>query len=328
LLHASKYAGWLGSERGAADYGVADNLAGLLSDAPLLWGASALRFSVVAALVLAAALLGGRMVVRRQDDPARGLVAALAAVCGGAAVAYVLNAFPFDLNHAVRYSAPVLLAGAAAAALLCGYLVPRAGVTLACLALAVLAAALFGREAAARVQNAWTYRTVLAYPPSEMPKYAFMTRWGLDPEVRAWVRRAQSATRPGEPIVALVACPYDLLFARNPVLVASEFGLSTPWLGLPLDADGARIRRFLAERGARYVIWQIGAGVQTDEQLAARLARPYAVDRLLAHNLASFRRSLAELTRASAVLHVDDGLIVLDITQAREPAPRDSPAAR
>jgi hypothetical protein len=236
--------------------------------------------------------------------------------------------FPYDVNHPVRYSAPVLLAGAAAAALLCGSVLPRAGALLASLALAAAAAGAFANETAWRLENAWTYRTVLSYPPGEMPKYAFMTRWGLDPEVRGWVRRAQSATRPGEVVLALIACPYDLLFARNRVLVASEFGLSTPWIGLPLEADAARIRRFLAEHGVRYVIWQIGAGVQTDEQLAARLVRPYAVDRLLARNLASFRASLTALTRASAVLHVDDGLIVLDLEQARDRAPAGPPAAR
>lgn len=45
-----------------------------------------------------------------------------------------------------------------------------------------------------------------------------------------------------------------LLFARNPVFVASEFGLSTSWVGIPLDADASGLRQFLLRQRVRYVI--------------------------------------------------------------------------
>jgi hypothetical protein len=180
-------------------------------------------------------------------------------------------------------------------------------------ALGLAVAVLFAGPSAERARNALGYRTALAYSGAELPQFAVLTGWALDREVQDWVRKAQARIPPGEPFLALIACPFDLLFARNPVLMASEFGLASPWMELPMDADAETIRKFLHRRGIRYVIWQVKAGMQTDEQLIARLRNPYPIDRRLARTLLSFRQSLAGLTRASRLLHFDDGLIVIDI---------------
>ena len=65
---------------------------------------------------------------------------------------------------------------------------------------------------------------------------------------------------------------HQLLFARNPLFVVTEFGLTMPWLGLPLDADAAAIRDFLRKRGIRYVLWQTEGGVKTEPTLMRQLA--------------------------------------------------------
>ena len=146
-----------------------------------------------------------------------------------------------------------------------------------------------------------------------MREFAAYTSWSLGSGTQAWVRTAQAQTEPRERILALIACPHHLLFARNPVLVASAFGLSMPSLALPLGADAVQMQRFLRAHGVRYVIWQIGAGVATNDNLQLQLNGSYAEERRLALYLLSFRDSLAGLTRASRVIHRDDGLIVVDL---------------
>ena len=63
----------------------------------------------------------------------------------------------------------------------------------------------------------------------------------------------------------------------------------------------------------RYVVWQVKAGMQTEEQLRERLTHAYEADRRLALNLLSFQGSLGDLSRDAGVIHYDDGLIVVDL---------------
>jgi hypothetical protein len=314
-LHLDHYSSLRQAPAGAG-FGIIGDPSVFLAEQRLRWGGTVMQFNAIAAVVLAAALAGAIRYLRASSEADRQRLLPLLALCGGAAVAYLVNSLPYDVPHAVRYSAPVLLAGAAAGILLIGFMLPRPIARAAGIGLAAGAAILLAGVSGDRARNALHERTVLSYPGRELPQFAFLTGWGLSREVQEWVRKAQAATRPGEPILALIACPYDLLFARNPVLVASEFGLSTPWIGVPLDADAGEIRRFLLGHGVRYVVWQVRAGMQTDEQLRSRLGNPYPVDRRLALNLLSFRRSLAELTRASGAIHFDDGLIVLDLGES------------
>jgi hypothetical protein len=317
-LHIDHYASWLRQAPAGAGFGIVGDPSVFLAELRLRWGGTVMQFNAIAAVALAAALAGAIRYLRVGSAAERQRLLPLLALSGGAAAAYLVNALPYDVHHAVRYSAPILLVGAAAGILLIGFMLPRPRARAAGIGLVAGAAILLAGVTGDRVRKALDYRTVLSFPERDLPQFAVLAGWGLSREVQEWVRKAQAATRPGEPILALIACPYDLLFARNPVFVASEFGLSTPWIGVPLDADAGEIRRFLLRHGVRYVIWQVRAGMQTDEQLIARLGNPYPVDRRLARNLLSFRRSLTELTRASGVIHLDDGLIVVDLGERRK----------
>ncbi len=299
-LYADHYAAAIMAAGTAESFSVEHGVSVLLDNVPLHWGGTVLAYDIVAAVVVAAALAG---VVRgtKQSIP-------LVALCGVAGTTYVISTIPFDIAHAVRYSAPVLLAGLAVAVLLAAHL--RAVVVALCIPFAI--ALLFADTIRDRALKALDYRTTLA-EPGDMREFAAYTAWSLGDGTQAWVRKAQAQTKAGERILALIACPHHLLFARNPVFVASEFGLTMPWLGVPLRADAAELRRFLRDRGIRYVIWQIGAGVKTDERLRLQLEGGYGEERRLAVYLLSFRESLAELTHSSHVVHRDDGLIVIDL---------------
>ena len=80
-----------------------------------------------------------------------------------------------------------------------------------------------------------------------------------------------------------------------------------------MDADAASTRRFLQRHGIRYVIWQVGNGTKPDEQLQEQLAGTYPILRRQARAVLSLRKSLAALSDASEVLHVDDGLMVFKV---------------
>lgn len=319
IVHADHYAAWL-QAGGAPGYGLAGNPSVLLVNLRLPWGGTVMAYNAVA-LVAAAAAVAAWSGLRRLGGPERAFerrtLLALLALCDGTVAAYLINTFPYDVHHAIRYSAPVLIAAAAASVLAIGLIVPRARARLAAAGLAACAAVLLAGATLDRARRAVEYRTVLAYPAQDLPQFVILATWGLSGEVREWVLRAQATARPGERILALIACPYDLLFVRNPIFAASEFGLSSPWIRVPLDANAEEIRAYLRGYGVRYVIWQVKAGMQTEEMLRERLTHSYPADRRLALNLLSIQGSLGDLSRTGGgLIHFDDGLVVVDLDAA------------
>lgn len=301
-LHAGTYAGWL---RRAAEGGLAGFAgASLRPDGPVL------PAGLVAALALGAALAGALRVARQVEPAERRRLVPLIALCAGGGAAWLLDSLFYPAEDALAQSAPVLLAAAPGALLLVGTILPPARARFAALGAAAAIALLFGGAAAERARQTLGYRTALAQPGGELPQFALLTAWGLSVEVQQWVRKAQAFAEPQKTIFALVACPYDLLFARNRVLVASESALASRWADLPARAGAAEMRSFLRSRGVRYVMWQVGAGMQGDEQVVARLGETGPARRILA-----LRRSLGELTRALGLVHINDGLMVLDLEE-------------
>jgi len=310
VLHGPHYVEAWRSHAAAESVPTTAHTALLAQNLPLHWGATVYAYDLAAAIAAGGAL-AGMWLLHRRAVAAKGMLEA-AALCLAAAMTFVASTVPFDIPHAVRYSAPVLAAGAPVAMLLAGRAAGRFGTAAGVVLVAALGVA-FGASLMQRTEKLAAWRTTLA-EPGDMQAFVAYTAWSLGADTRDWVRRAQAHVPPGERVFALIACPHDLLFARNPVYVGSEFGVTMPWLDLPLDADAATLRRFLEQRGVRYVIWQIGAGMKSDERLQQQLTADYPEERRLARYLLSFRHSLAQLTRASRVLHQEDGLTVLEVS--------------
>ena len=173
---------------------------------------------------------------------------------------------------------------------------------------------LFSSALAQRIYNAAVLRTAVSFPVDDgvMANY---TAWATGPQAQQLLRVAQARTRPGERILAMVSFPHHLYFARNPIFIASELGLTTGWLDLPLDADGPGMQRFLRARGVRYVIWQTGNGRIKDEALY--LLVTYPLERRVARYMLSFRKSLAGLAGASTIVNRDDSFVVMDLASPR-----------
>lgn len=318
-MHLGHYAALFPREHSTIGLTLGDGPRSLLTVAPLHWGGTVLAYNVVALIAIAAACGGALRLPRQGAESVPPCLIPLVALCGAAGAAYLGNSIPFDVAHAVRYSAPALLAGLAGAVLLLGHRLapsegeaPPARLLVVAVSIPLGVGILFASADADRVRKAIDFHSTLS-EPGDMREFTAYSSWSLGSGTRAWVRKAQAQTRPGERILALIACPHHLLFARNPVLVASEFGLTMPWLGLPLDANAAELRRFLRRHGVRYVLWQAAAGVKSDDRLRTQLSGGYAEERRLARYLLSFRASLAELTRSTGTVHRDEGLMVIDL---------------
>ena len=303
-LHAKHYYGLLEAPSSGLPE-VAGGASRLLQGGELYWGATIGGYNVVALFCLVAGAAGIARYWRREAEP-RMLM--MTAVCLAAAATYVPNAMIYGVENALRYSVPGLIVGASAGVVLAARVFPIPALALAIVFPACMTF-LFGAAAMQRIHNAAALHTAVSF--SDDGVMAEYVVWANGPEARVLLRGAQAYTAPGERILAMVSYPQHLFFARNPVFVPSEFGLTAGWLALPLDADGPRMRQFLRARGVRYVIWQIGKGRIKDEALYDLAA--YPVDRRSARYMLSFRKSLRELASTTTVVHRDDAFVVMDL---------------
>lgn len=315
LLSAGKYAATL-RKGGAAIAASSASPMALLGDTPLFGGGSLLHYNLVAGFVLLAGLAGIVLFARREMRSPRSGALLASGVSIASALAYPLNAFQFDPAHALRYSLPALLAGFVLALLVCGRALREhaGGARLPALLLAApLAVALgFHEVITDRFSNAVLYRSALMIPQRSLPALRAYTALSLSDEVRRRYRTAQGTIPAGAALIAFVAAPYHLLYARNRVLFAYDFGLAWPWLAMPTD-DARTVRQFLRASGLRYVIWQQG-GIKGKLSLLAQTRDPNGFIRELAVRALAARSSFTALAESSRLLYKDgNGLVVIDL---------------
>ena len=311
-LHAQNYANWL--RRGLLEPAEASGATAFFADIKLGLAGTVLQYDALAAFVLAAAGVGAYCLVRERARTLRYPVIALIAVCGAAGAALVFNtAVVADVHHAMRYSLPAMLAGIPAATLLLGWVLPRTTASIVAVAIPCAIAVLMADMVRFRVSNVIEFRSALVHPAEDMPQYRAITDWGFSREAADWTRRAQAHTLAGEGVVVFIAFPHHLLFARNRVFLTTEFGWTAPWLRLPARPDAERLRRFLREHGARYLIWQFGAGMKPDAHLELQLESAVSPQRLAGRTLLDLRRAVRDLASQGGVIYAEQELIVIDL---------------
>ena len=316
LLSADKYVVALRSVAAAAA-GLPSSPTALLGDPQLFGGGTLLHYNVVAGFVLLAGLTGFVLFARRETLPSRSEALVASALAVASAAAYPLNAFLFDPAHALRYSLPALLAGLVLAILVCGRAlqVVAGGARFPALVLsagAPLALALgFFHVNADRFWGAVLYRSAFSFERDRMPALQFYSALFLDEDARRHHRTAQASIPQGAKLVAFVAAPHHLLYARNRVLFAYDYGLQWPWLAMPAEDAGA-VREFLLASGIRYIMWQQG-GIKGESSLLMQTQHPNALIRDSALRAIAARRSFTALVGTSRRLFEDDGLVVLDL---------------
>jgi len=313
-LHAGNYAAWF-SHRAAAVAGESA-VGSFFSALRWSWAGNLPKYDAIAAILLAA-VAAAAWRSRGATAAERVQILPLAALCAAAAATYAANTqLPIDAHHAMRYSAPALIAAVPAAVLLAAYACAPAGLAPA-LGMPLLLGILLAGPASERVRAALEYRSVLAFPEGDLAQHRRISAWGLARETREWMVRAQAHTEPGQVVLAFTLFPYDLLYARNPVLVVSPLGLIAPWLDVPAGTDAGAFREFLARYRVRYVIWHAAGRFQSDDIIAQGLASPVEAERFGSRRLLWLRTSLENLAKSATVVHSEDGLLVIDLGAAR-----------
>ena len=327
-LSADKYSRMLGKETTETFFVVVGNPADLLGSTELFWGGTPRAYTAVAIFVLLVCGIAARMCLRRNKEPYNTATIPLIALCGGGVITYLLNIIPHDVIHIVRYSAPLLIAGAGCAVLLGGCLLSdpdghrvgsQTGATrlrpllFAC-AVPLAAWAMFATTMKDRIWNAIANGSTLSFPRNILEENVRHTAWALSPEAHHLVVRAQTQTIPGQQILAVIALPHHFLFARNPIFVAFEFGMAWPWLDFPLDADAVEFQRFLRRHGIRYVIWEEkGPAIGRKEDFTRYLSDESPLFRESARRALSFHRSMLALAADSKVIYRDRNIMDVDI---------------
>ncbi len=321
---------------GSPGLGLLQRAAIAFSARETFWGGRYLTYSAVASLLLVTGVvsLAG---LRSRDPRVRQRAAPLAAACFAAVLTFVLNIQIVDPNLVARYSAPILIAVASAAAILIirrPWNPPEQGWpardrsfhpgSAAVLGVAVLIALAFAGDFATRCRRGWQLRTQLSFgfldDPRSLDAYMTYNESVLRGALAGRVRALQNETEEGEAILATVATPFQFDFARNPVHVLNEGSFFSPWCDLPLRGGPEVARRYLLDRGIRYVMFQTrGFGIRSDGDYAAFARSPFQMYRRQGEANLEYRKILRDLSAASRVVARSAGLVLIDISGRPRP---------
>lgn len=274
---------------------------------PLAYGDTVLHYTLAFAIP---ALVGAGLVAvrRRGPEDARGAAHVAAATCLGAVATYLVFLFtPAMLDASperiVRFLCPLALA-AAPAALLLGWselaeLAPgdwRRAVRPTLVAVTVAGVALFAPGLWTRIGQAAEDGSVLAFRASTSAPYLDYSATVLAGGYRDRVADLQARVPAGAPLLAWIATPFHLDFARNAVFDVDVAGLANPWASTP---------------PVRWVLWSYrGFAVRSIASCRGMDGTP--ADVLAGERCAELQLKLTELaTTGRAEVVADDGEMVL-----------------
>ena len=220
---------------------------GLLSAAPLTWGASGLAYTTaVGAALFAGALFFGLSRWRHLGANERTGAITVAVSALGIAVVYffvvlVLGRYFADDDTALRYVITVIVAAVPACIALGGrFFVPgwaaarRFTVTAAYSAIVGVALMVFAPSLGQRIAEARDYHHMLAFRYSALTDtYRSLHARLTSSEQAARVYRLQESIPPSAPILAAMSTPYLFDFRRNPIYDVTFAGIHAPWAHIP-----------------------------------------------------------------------------------------------
>jgi hypothetical protein len=298
----------------------------------LRYGGKYFYYSLLIAGLLAAGTAALIRIWRRRNSESDAYLVPVLAASISTVLIYLIFPYQIDLQTAVRYTCPVLLAvvpfavaasgrffqkGAGSNGIFSGVTVPTVIVSTFFL---IAATIMFGEVLQKRFSTLLEKRTLIAHLVTKND-INYCTD-ALSPRAKENVRLAQDVTEPGTGILTSISQSFNLDFARNHVLVESDSALLVPWFDLSLNADADTFRSYLLNRGVRYVIWEhTGFGINSYPEVARFLTHPILIFRRLASRSLSFRRQLRELSSNSAVIYNKNNIIVLDL---KKPPSRNS----
>jgi hypothetical protein len=254
---------------------------------------------VVVALGTAAAMMTAW---HRRD------AAALALILFGSAAVLSFIAFPLVLPFNIwRYSMPMLFSTLPVALF---FIARRRAGTWIALLLVLLIGAGFGPRLILRVEGAVHFHNFLVFGngagnyDSSVEAYSETNR--------NFVRGLQGLIAPGETFLVMMATPFQLDFARNPIFTMHSNSLAAPWIGDISAEDPAGIRDMLRRRGVVTVIWQRGGSrwVLTPADMAPYIDSKLTMWHRIAHNFLAVHAAFEALSQTEPVLYKDDNYVV------------------
>jgi hypothetical protein len=291
------------------------------------YGGKFIDYTLLAAGLLVAGVVTLAVLWRHRDSENHAYLISVSAASIAAVLIFLGHPYLTDAETAIRYAIPVFLAVAPFVVTVSGrfrLVTPmvhgaRPAMTAHSMLVSVLfllaAVVMFGDVMQRRVNNLLEKRTSVSYPVGkELGEYS---RYALSSLARDNVMHAQRVTEPGAGILVAISQPFQMDFARNRVMVATEPALLVPWLDLPLDAGVDVFRHYLLDRGVRYVVRErTGTGIVPLHRFKRFLVHPHPLYRRLGRQALRFHSALDRLAAESVVVFADDQLTTMDLMKS------------
>ncbi len=303
------------------------NVSEMFSTNNLYWGGSMLGYGtiIIELAVLGVASIFFMLPSSRSQSPQKGYSLVAASACVAAIGSYILEFSFFDLDNAVRYASPVLIATLPFAFLVAGFnatvsyssqqrLHVKRRFEMVILTAASLVLGLFGSDFFDRIERDYNNRTTDSFPINDaiirQNNYAFSII------ARQTLRNIQYQTEAGSKILAWISIPFQLDFTRNEIQVVTAFGLLNPWLDIPLSGNPIDVARYFKKMGIRYIIWEYPEfGRMNKTQLKNMLLNHYSIYRRMAARNIYLINMLSSMTAGRNYIYKYNDILLFDLDQ-------------
>ncbi len=166
------------------------------------------------------------------------------------------------------------------------------------------------------IGSAWNDTVIYYWDFLHNIKVAVQREQAFTDAQRATLRHAQDAVPEGEQLIARVARPFLLDFARNPIVVPDHPGQTSPPPGMPLYAGPEPLAAYLQAQNIRYVMYSYGNEAGFSRRQWGHLVAPGNTKILMgivAKPLFAFQNNLVELGKTRRRIHDDGHVFVIDL---------------
>ena len=291
------------------------SIAALLTTDDVFLGSRFFAYAIILAIIGISGLIAVARIRRTEgNDKSLSAITVAQALGFWATLAILLQVT--DLNSALRYVAPLAVAGFAICAVYFARLANAPTRRLALGALTpLIVLVLFAGNATERVGWAIQRKTQIAFESGRTPPVTPYLDAALSGTYQSWISGAQHRIPEGAGI--LTWCPYAFMmdFRRNHIYTLNDGSYHNPLFAFPGD-DFARTTQVLRDIGVRYVLWEhtgLQHVTQTRQNYPGMTKSHYAMTRTQSQSLLKADEYMRYLAGRGTPLLSDGRIAIFDL---------------
>jgi len=297
----------------------------LFSSANLLYGNSFFSYGIIVMILAAAGAYSLSNIMGDKVTPMqRGYLLIAAASCVAGIISYFFFGLIFFAEQSVRYSCPILIAALPFSFMAISMstpisFAPSKVITLprikspAILLIPLIVIISFWGNFSDRIERAYNQHMTLSFPVAD--DYINFSHNASSSNAQQRIRGIQYKAAPAQKILAWIPTPMHLDFSRNEIYSIMSSGLSTSWMGMPLNGNPEEMAQYFKAQGIRYILWKYNENDALGITYRRWMKSPIRGYRKAAERGLYLRNMLATLMNGGNYLFRENDIMLFDLQQ-------------